>query len=304
MSTEIEDKLQQILDEKNSKIIPENIKTGVEIFGVKGTHAGSYNDYFKLDNYISVPSSYGPIQRWIKKFPLPIYVQNGLHSMMFAGCDSLEEVEFKTDTGSGDNVVIPCINGAYGAFADCYNLKKLPPLDFSHINQYAYFGNMFCGCQNLEEITINGTFIPNSDKESQYSGANMDYYNGMGLVTKSVANMFRSCQKLETINGSISLSNSSNYGICADMMFAYCRKLKHSPVIDYSGVKYMYGMYWDCVALEDLDLTTVNLNNFRASYNYDDFLKNVNPNCEITCHADLASVIRSKYPNQFNIIVV
>lgn len=41
MATELETKLNQILSEKETKIIPENIKNGVEIFDITGTYTGS-----------------------------------------------------------------------------------------------------------------------------------------------------------------------------------------------------------------------------------------------------------------------
>ena len=38
--TDLQINLKQILQEKNEKIIPENIKQGVTIFGVTGTYVG------------------------------------------------------------------------------------------------------------------------------------------------------------------------------------------------------------------------------------------------------------------------
>ena len=40
MSTTLEQKLNLILNEKQTKIIPENIKAGVTILGVTGTYIG------------------------------------------------------------------------------------------------------------------------------------------------------------------------------------------------------------------------------------------------------------------------
>ena len=46
MST-IKDKAMTILNEKNNKIIPENIKSGVQVFDVTGTYKGSGVDYIE-----------------------------------------------------------------------------------------------------------------------------------------------------------------------------------------------------------------------------------------------------------------
>lgn len=46
MST-IKDKAMNILNEKNNKIIPENIKSGVQVFDVTGTYKGSGVDYIE-----------------------------------------------------------------------------------------------------------------------------------------------------------------------------------------------------------------------------------------------------------------
>ena len=41
MPSSLEEKLNQILNEKVTKIIPENIKAGVTILGVTGTYTGT-----------------------------------------------------------------------------------------------------------------------------------------------------------------------------------------------------------------------------------------------------------------------
>ena len=38
--SELENKLKEIINEKNTKILPENIKAGVTILGVTGTYTG------------------------------------------------------------------------------------------------------------------------------------------------------------------------------------------------------------------------------------------------------------------------
>lgn len=40
----LKDNLQQILQEKQTKIIPENIKSGVTIFGITGTYTGESSE--------------------------------------------------------------------------------------------------------------------------------------------------------------------------------------------------------------------------------------------------------------------
>ena len=42
--TELETKLSQILEEKQNKIIPENIKKGIQIFDIEGTYEGNSGD--------------------------------------------------------------------------------------------------------------------------------------------------------------------------------------------------------------------------------------------------------------------
>lgn len=43
----IKDKAENILNEKNEKIIPENIKSGVQVFDIEGTYEGSEEDYIE-----------------------------------------------------------------------------------------------------------------------------------------------------------------------------------------------------------------------------------------------------------------
>lgn len=47
--TILEQNLQTILNEKTTKIIPENIKSGVTIFGVTGTYTGEENSSEKIN---------------------------------------------------------------------------------------------------------------------------------------------------------------------------------------------------------------------------------------------------------------
>lgn len=43
----IKDKVENILNEKEEKIVPENIKSGVQVFDVEGTYEGSGEDYIE-----------------------------------------------------------------------------------------------------------------------------------------------------------------------------------------------------------------------------------------------------------------
>lgn len=49
MSTGLENKLNEILSEKNEKILPENIKRGVTIFGIEGKYRNSIKQYPNVD---------------------------------------------------------------------------------------------------------------------------------------------------------------------------------------------------------------------------------------------------------------
>ena len=68
MST-LKEKAQQVLDEKENKIIPENIKNGVEIFDVVGTYTGSgadiYSSNYKINDNSEAEPDAGEIY-WYK----------------------------------------------------------------------------------------------------------------------------------------------------------------------------------------------------------------------------------------------
>ena len=49
--TELEQNLRSIKNEKDTKILPENIKEGVQIFDVIGTYRGTYDGSIREEEY-------------------------------------------------------------------------------------------------------------------------------------------------------------------------------------------------------------------------------------------------------------
>ncbi len=68
---ELQSNLQEILDEKIEKIVPENIKSGVTIFGVDGAIGGS-EVYSTEEQVIGKWIDGKPLYRKVITFPMPV----------------------------------------------------------------------------------------------------------------------------------------------------------------------------------------------------------------------------------------
>jgi hypothetical protein len=299
MST-LKDKAQEILNEKDLKIIPENIKDGVQIFDVIGEYQGSGGS---IDEYVyDVAEAHLPLGRAIKKLPFRVMNSQNLplSSLLFLGYSKITNIDF---INSSYEPVSKLYGGSScaGAFAGCNSLISLPPIDLGN-TQFA--SSLFRDCRSLQNIEIVGTFTPENYSTDMDIGYNSVSANG-------IAEMFRSCASLENIAGNIDLSN------CGDASFVFygCSSLLNCPIIDWSGVTNMSNTFYGCTSLESIDFSTLVVDNLKefnpdtqqmeiAEWAVADFLTDVNENCNITCSQELADYISSTYPNKFNLIIV
>lgn len=115
--SELKDNLTQILQEKQEKIIPENIKKDVQIFNITGTYEGEDS----VNNYINLQPAEESVQfiNLITKIPV-INTSN------------------VTDMSS--------------MFSNYLNLEEVPSLD---TNKATNISDMFVGCTKLSNESLN-----------------------------------------------------------------------------------------------------------------------------------------------------
>lgn len=196
----IKDKVENILDEKNNKIIPENIKKDVTIFDVTGSYESSgsnLNEYFNLtltDNNKSI----------LKKIPELDTSNLYNFSSLFEGIGITklpDNLDFSTATHMSSMV------------ANCENLIELPDV-INSVNCYN-FDSMFMSCRLLTDIS--NTIIDVKTGDSDYQS-----------VWIYLSNMFLYCYKLtkspifrvnpNNYNLNIYLSMNNMFGDCYDLV--------------------------------------------------------------------------------------
>ena len=258
-------KIKSILTEKNTKIIPSNIKKDVNILGITGTYEGqkpsgeieiTENGQVDVSQYASANvnvSSGGDASEYfkatigggsgsgnnaipgfalaLKKVP-PGLVAGDYASYMFNRCTSLEEVT-NLDTSNTTNM-------SY-MFRNCSKLHKIANLNTSKCTNFMY---MFQGCSALETI-------PLIDTSKGTSVTQMFYQSGITTIplldfssATSLLSMFQYCTKLE----SVPLLNISHIRTLMSA-FSGCTKLAELPAFDTSSVIDMSSMCYNCKVL-------------------------------------------------------
>ena len=182
--TELETNLRTILNEKETKILPENLKKDVTVLGITGTYEGSgggSSDY----NARLVPTN-GKITSYITEISAQLDTSKVTNmSQMFNGCTNLTTIPL-LDTSNVTNM--------NGMFYGCTNLTEIPLLD---TNSVTNMQSMFKGCTNL-------TTIPQLDTNSVTNMSSM-FLNCPNLSDESLNNILAMCKNATSYTGTKTL---------------------------------------------------------------------------------------------------
>ena len=187
---------------------------------------------------------------------------------MFYKCKSLVNIDLsQMDLQSVDNL--------HSLFEECVNLKSVKLPSFG-LNSSVYVYNMFYNCNLLDDIILPATILDNTikvcDLQSTFrhccalpnSVINniIKKFNTSECVT--LVDTFHGCKQLETIDfPGWDITNVTNmYGT-----FSNCDNLKRINVLnwDVSNVTNMYSVFIYCPKLKSIDLSTWVLNNTSLS---------------------------------------
>ena len=140
MSNQLQENLDAILLDKNTNLLPENIKKDVTILGVTGTLEGD-----NINDYIAMPADMTTIKilNCIKKIPLLDTSAVTSMSSMFSVCTSLTEIPL-IDTSKVTSMTY--------MFSGCTSLTTIPLLDTSKVTN---MGSMFYNCTSLSNDSLN-----------------------------------------------------------------------------------------------------------------------------------------------------
>ena len=239
--SKLKDNLTQILQEKQEKIIPENIKKDVQIFDVVGTYEGEGGD--DISNYINTqPSGGGTIREFIIKTPEIDMINITNLGNAFELCTNLTSVSLKNTNNAKTMTAM---------FRYCYALLEIINLDTSNVTSME---EMFYDCNSLVNVSL-----LNSNKvtttENMFRGCmalkSVVMTNTNTLITTSY--MFGNCKQLESVP-LLDMSNVKNM----DYMFQYCSSLTEIPNINITNVKNMCGAFSYCSSLTTIPQLSMN----------------------------------------------
>lgn len=207
-------------------MIPENIKSGIDIGGVIGTYeasggGGSSED--RLKKFLDTTKS--------AKYLFSAYTGTSVDDIiqpndtenvttmyyMFDNCNNLTSIpQFNTSK----------VTTMQGMFRSCTNLTTIPQLNTSNVTNMQ---NMFSSCTNLTAVPV--------------------------LDTSNVAtmmNMFYDCTALTTIP-QLNTSNATNMS----NMFSGCTNLTTIPTLDVGKVTNLGGIFSACSKLKSILMTNI-----------------------------------------------
>jgi surface protein len=266
-------------------LLPENIKSGVDILGVEGNatiiDGVTYEDscVVIIDNYDTCP--YVSIQSQTDE----IYVDNDCANCWFEGnyhsiislldgyeayitCDGNSIV--KAENLSPENIRKgTTILGYTGTYAreGTTTVKNLLD-DLKHTKN---FFNEYQGTSIEGLIEYDDTSNVTDMSYMFYSCSNLTSIPE--LNTSNVTNMsamFSGCYELSTIPK----LNTSNVTDMSDM-FRNCRNLSSIPDINFDNVTNMESCFYNCYKLESIDIKPINATRFATIFSGCNYLKNV-----------------------------
>ena len=288
--SQLKSDLQKIYDEKQAKIIPENIKKDIQIFDVTGTYEGldtSDADAIPLDivaprtAYVNGKKITGTLQG-VDEFA-PIGIAGDADNITLETFDETINVVTAEYTKTSEPTLLngnckitafmkqSSVATAAGLTSD--KLKKdevvlgiTGTYEGEGVDIYDYFNNQAYGAFSLQYNIIQ---IPEIDTSTTTRMASaFEGFNSIKTIpqlnTSNVTDMsfmFKSCSRLQTIP-QIDTSNVTNF----ESMFEGCSQINNLPTLDLSGATNVTNMFKSCVNLTE-EPTIINLNTNLTSMN-------------------------------------
>lgn len=235
-------KIKNILTEKNTKILPENIKKNVTVLGITGVYEGEPSEYNVKMNPVFTRTS--TIQNSIIEIQEVDFSNVTNANLKLGSMPSLVSVSLKNTNRVTDFTYL---------FRDDAALKNINLFDTSNATN---FGAMFSGCSSIEEVPLF-----NTNKAQTFatmflnctSLKTVPAFDGSSLL--NVTQMFEGCTALT----SVPLFDTSHVvGSNCQAMFKNCTSLQTVPQFDFSGITgSMNGMFTNCSSLSDASLNNI-----------------------------------------------
>lgn len=283
MTNELQTTLDNILEDKNTSLKPENLKQGVNVMGVTGTlkdldtsdATATYDDIISPKTaYVNGKKITGTLQG-VDEFA-PIGIAGDADNITLETFDETINVVTAEYTKTSEPTLLngnckitafmkqSSVATAAGLTAD--KLKKdevvlgiTGTYEGEGVDIYDYFNNKAYGAFSLRYNVIQ---IPEIDTSTTtYMASAFEGFNSIKTIpqlnTSNVTDMsfmFKSCSRLKTIP-QIDTSNVTNF----ESMFEGCNQINNLPTLDLSSATNVTNMFKNCVNLTE-EPTIINLN--------------------------------------------
>lgn len=240
--SQLNDNLVEIKRQKDTHLLPENLKKDVTVLGVTGVYEGEIGEYNVKINPVFTRTS--TIQNSIIEIQEVDFSNITNANLKLASMPNLVSVSLKNTNRVTDFTYL---------FRDDAALKNINLFDTSNATS---FGAMFSGCSSIETIplfdtshaeTLSGMFL------NCISLQTIPAFDGSSLA--NVTQMFEGCTALT----SVPLFDTSHVvGSNCQAMFKKCTSLQTVPQFDFSGITgNMNGMFTNCPSLSDDSLNNI-----------------------------------------------
>ena len=154
--TELREKLNNIVEEKNTKITPENLRQGAEAFGVQGTFTSdataTAEDILKDKTaYVNGEKVTGTMEVNDNNSKMNTAFSSGMNGS-YKYSKIYQLVRTIPDNATINAYTTSAVNMFYG----CSELRDIPVLNASHIKDMQ---NMFYGCSYLTDESLNNILL-------------------------------------------------------------------------------------------------------------------------------------------------
>lgn len=273
----------------DNNLISDNIKEGVNIFGVDGAAPIiDLSEYFKTEGFVNSTSATSIIQQALLKIPDldTSNISNFDHAFRYSGLRTAPNI----DTSEATKMEF--------MFADCPYLVSFDSSNYnmSKVTSIAY---MFQYCKNLVDLNVDNLVTSKTNRMvnvfyecSKIKNLDLSKWDTRNVIYGN--SMFCKCSSLETLN--VSNWNISSM-VSLNSMFQYCSKLASLDLSTWdcsniTGINYIFGSMTN---LTDLKIGYNLGKNFgRKTTNYYDYKFDVSGSKQLT-HESLMNIFNNLY---------
>lgn len=245
--TELREKLNNIVEEKNTKVTPENLRAGAEAFGVQGTFTADADA--TAGDIAKGKTAYVNGEKVNGTLELGAGNNNAMIKTMIGS---------GTSSNSGLNKAVTLINGDFTVdgtsaqymFYNCTSLVSVGTIDLTNVTDCNY---MFYGCYELESVSLKNTdSITNMENMFCACRKLLELPNLDATKPTNMKGAFMNCYVLTEIP-TIDTSRCTNMR----QMFNNCKALVTVPQLNTSKVTDMYAMFDSNTKLSDESINNI-----------------------------------------------